>query len=169
MNISDQPACVLALLKTVEFINVATASGDGQPNAAPKFLLKCEGNSLYAVDYVMATTWENLKNNPQVSIPVMDSETLIGYRINGKAEIIPQGALRNHLLQELSQKQIRLSTQRIIAGVKKEKKYESFELAFPEEVGIFKIVIEEITEIGPAGQLKRVGTTAGSRDVPERK
>ena len=88
----------------------------------------------------------------------MDTDTLIGYRINGKAEIIKEPELKGQLLEELSQKQIHLSTQRLIKGLREEKMYRSFELTFPENVGLFKVCISEITEIGPTGKLKRQNT-----------
>lgn len=143
------------LLADLEFISIATSDKQGKPNAAPKFLLKIEGSRLYIVDCVMGQTWKNLISNPFVSIPIMDVNTLVGHRINGKAYVIEEGALKQSLSEELSHKQITLSTRRIIEGIKKEKKHESLEVEFPEVVGMFFVEVSDVVEIGPTGNLVR--------------
>lgn len=144
------------LLKDREFISVATCNLRNLPNAAPKFLLKIDGSFIYLIDYTHSRTWENLKDNPQVSLSFMDTETLIGYQINGLVEIISKGAAYEKIYQELQAKEIDLSTKRILEGISKQKKHKSFELAFSEKIDIFKVKIKEIVEIAPRGELKRV-------------
>jgi len=151
-------AKIRTLLADAEFVNIATCKADGQPNAAPKFLLKVEGERLYVVDCVMGQTWNNLKSNPRVSIPIMDADTLIGHRINGTAKIVEEGSLRQRLAEELSHKQITLSTRRVIESVKSERKHESLEIEFPEVVGMFVVEVDEVVEIGPTGNLARQRT-----------
>ncbi|MFA7677017.1 MAG: pyridoxamine 5'-phosphate oxidase family protein [Candidatus Omnitrophota bacterium] len=146
------------LLSGLEFVDIASCDLNGQPNAAPKFLLKFEKNLIYIVDCVMGRTWQNLKINPRVSLPVMDTETLVGYRINGDVEIISSGPGYNLLMDELSHKQVDLSVERVISGIHKEVIHKDFELAFPKEPGIFKIIVKEIVEIGPTGKIKRQKT-----------
>ena len=143
------------ILKTREFISVATAGLDGTPNAAPKFLLKRENNFVYLVDYTIGKTWQNLKNNPRVSLSFVDTDTLRGYQLNGSVEIIEKGAAYDKIMQELFQREIDLSAKRIIEGVTQGKVHENFELAIPEKIVIFKIQIQEAVEIGPRGELKR--------------
>ncbi len=143
------------LLKEKEFIHIATSDLSGHPNGAPKFLLKIKSHSIYVADYILGRTWTNLQLNPEVSVSAMDYSTLVGYRINGKAKIIKGKKIQKNLFKEMSKKEITFSTKRIIEGVKKEKKYKNFELSFPENLGFFRIDVEEIAKINPTGYIKK--------------
>ena len=79
------------LLESRQFISVATCNFEGVPNAAPKFLMKVENQSIYMIDYTVGMTWENLKINPRVSLSVSDAETFKCYKIDGTVEIIEEG------------------------------------------------------------------------------
>ena len=81
----------LELLKAREFVAVATADKVGKPNSAPKLLLKIDGRIVYFIDYSIGRTFENLKVNPEVSLSFIDINSLFGYRLNGKVEIIEEG------------------------------------------------------------------------------
>ncbi len=143
------------LLENVEFIDVATSSSMGQPNAAPKFLLKIQDTKLYLVDCVMGTTWDNIKINPSVSIPVMNVDTLLGYRINGSAYVVEEGLEKSELMKEFGDKQVKLSTERIVESIRSQKGKRNLEVQFPETVGMFMVEVESVVEIGPTGRLVR--------------
>lgn len=146
---------IAELLKEKEFIHVATSGHKNQPNAAPKFLLKIDASYIYLVDYSISRTWDNIKNNPSVSLSAMDTDTLTGYQINGPVEIIEKGDLYEELLNEFKQKEISLSAKRIVEGVAQGKTHKSFEVALPEKVVFFKVKIDEVAEIGSQGSVKR--------------
>ncbi len=140
-------------LKDREFMHVATADKLGNPNGAPKFLLKIESNYIYLVDYVMGKTYENIKVNPRVSISAVDYDTLNGYRINGSVETIERGPAFEALGEEIKLRKLQLSTQRVIQGVSRGKRHEQFELQLSDTVAVLKVRINEITEIVPSGAL----------------
>ncbi len=146
---------IVELLKKREFISAATCDFEGRPNVAPKFLLKVEDNFIYLIDYVIGRTFENLKINPAVSLSIMDTDMLKGYQISGSVEIIEKGPLYNEMLNAFREKGIRLATERIIKGIQSGQAHESFEIAFPERIAVFKIKIEEVVEIDSSGSLKR--------------
>lgn len=143
------------LLKLRAFISVATSDLHGRPNAAPKFLLKTENNFIFLVDYIIGRTWENIKINPRVSLSFVDTDTLVGYQINGPVEIIDKGPEYEAIVKELIQKEIDLSTKRIIEGVSRGKVHKGFEVGLSERFVIFKIKVKDVAEIGPSGDLKR--------------
>ncbi|MFA5062900.1 MAG: pyridoxamine 5'-phosphate oxidase family protein [Candidatus Omnitrophota bacterium] len=146
---------VLELLKAREFVSVATCDLQGRPNAAPKFILKLENNSIYLVDYIIGRTFQNIKVNPRVSISFIDSNALMGYQLNGSVKIIGNGQEYDSLVKDLSRKELELSTRRIIEGVTKGKSHEGFELGMSEKFVILKVKIEEVVEIASSGSLKR--------------
>ena len=143
------------LIKSREFISLATSDLNSRPNAAPKFLLKIEGDCLYLVDYIIGRTFANLQINPRASLSFIDSNTLIGYQINGQVEIIDSGPEYKQMIKELQHKQIDLSIARVIEGVTKGKAHKSFEVASPDQFVIFKVKMEEVVEMRPSGTLKR--------------
>lgn len=148
-------AKALELLKKREFVSVATADFKGMPNAAPKFLLKVEGNFVYLVDYTIGRTWKNININPRVSLSFIDSDTLLGYQLNGSVDIIDKRQEYDSVLKEMADKKINLSTKRIIEGISRGKAHQFFELAISERFIVFKVRIEEVVEICPCGKLKR--------------
>ena len=143
------------ILKNREFAYVATVSSKGEPNAAPKFLLKKENGFLYLIDHVMGMTYKNLKISPRASVAVVDPKTLMGYQINGSVEIIEKGMEHKRLLKEVRDKEIKLTAKRIIEDVRGTTHHEAFDVAFPERLVVFKVRIERITEIRTSGKLKR--------------
>ncbi|MFO8053172.1 MAG: pyridoxamine 5'-phosphate oxidase family protein [Candidatus Omnitrophota bacterium] len=147
----------LNFLKGKTFINVATCDKNNRPNVAPKFLLKIENSCIYLIDYVRNTTLKNIKINPQVSISSINLDTLKGYQINGKVEIVKKdkGSIYKLLLKEYEKKQINLSTKRLIDALHDQKKSSSYEAEFPKKVAILKVKVNEAVSIDLQGNLER--------------
>ena len=145
----------LGILKAREFVAVATANKGGKPNSAPKLLLKIDGKIVYFIDYSIGKTVENLKVNPEISLSFINIDSLVGYRLNGKAEIIEKGKIYDECLKELGEKEIELSVERIVKGVQNGKSHKEFELDIPERFLVYKVKIEEGCEISPRGVIKR--------------
>jgi predicted pyridoxine 5'-phosphate oxidase superfamily flavin-nucleotide-binding protein len=137
-----------------DFVSVATCSPSGHPNAAPKFFLKIEGAHLYLIDYTLGRTWENIRVHPYVSISFMDTDSLIGYQVNGTVKLIAAGEEFEKIFKELLAKEVDLSTRRIIEGVTKGEKHKNFELAISNKFVILKVNIKEIVAIGTNGEIK---------------
>ena len=144
----------LGVLKTREFIAVATADKVGRPNCAPKFLLKIEGKIVYFVDYSIGKTAENLKVNSVASLSFIDLNSLFGYILSGTVEIIEKGKIYDECLKKLREKAIELSVERVIKGVHAGKSHKEFELEIPERFLVYKVKIEEGSEITPRGVIK---------------
>ena len=142
-------------LDKLEFINVATADTGGQPNAAPKFLLKVVGRAVYLVDYTIGRTWKNLRENPRVSLSYMEHETLTGYQLNGSVKIISSGAGYEKMRDEMTDKEIRLTAKHIIEDVAGKSKHEHFEVGITERFIILKVTVDEVTAIGHRGDIVR--------------
>jgi predicted pyridoxine 5'-phosphate oxidase superfamily flavin-nucleotide-binding protein len=146
---------IKALIESKEFISVATCDLEGRPNAAPKFLLKVEASYIYLVDYIIGKTFSNLKINPRVSLSLFDNNTLMGYQLNGKVEIIDSGLEYSATLNDLARKEINLSTTRIIEGVIKGQVHKAYEVAASKQFVILKVKVEEIVQIQSSGALQR--------------
>ncbi|MFA6320426.1 MAG: pyridoxamine 5'-phosphate oxidase family protein [Candidatus Omnitrophota bacterium] len=143
------------LLDKREFISVATCDFNGRPNAAPKFVLKVENNHVYLVDYTIGKTWKNLKVNPKISMSLTDTRTLKGYQLNGTVKIISRGKLYDKMRQEMTDREVRLTTQHIIDEVRGNPTHETFEILISEKFVIFDVKLEEVVEMDIHGELKR--------------
>ena len=147
----------LELIKKVEFVEMATVDASGEPNSVPKFLLKTEGVSIYLIDYSIGRTAENLRDNPSVSISFIMMDSLLGYRMNGKAEIIRSGEVYDKCLNEMREKAIDLTAKRVVDGVHDDKpiKDTAYETEMSKPILLYKIDIEEGCEISPRGEIER--------------
>ncbi|MDD5138613.1 MAG: pyridoxamine 5'-phosphate oxidase family protein [Candidatus Omnitrophica bacterium] len=155
MSIVDK---ALEFLKAREFVAVATADKAGKPNAAPKLLLKIDGRTVYFIDYSIGRTFENLKVHPEVSLTLMDVRSLVGYILNGKAEIIEKGGIYDECVEELREREIELSVERVVTGVHIGKPHKEFEVDIPERFLVYKIRIGECFEISPRGVVRQEGS-----------
>ncbi|MBU0503826.1 MAG: pyridoxamine 5'-phosphate oxidase family protein [Candidatus Omnitrophica bacterium] len=138
-----------------EFVSMGTCDFSGRPNAVPKFFLKTEGNFIYLIDYTKSRTLDNLRINPKASLSFIDLHGLSGYQINGAVKIIEQGEEYEKIAKELVDRQVTFSTKRIIEGITTGKKHKIFEVGIEKDFVVFKIKIQEVVEIGPAGGLNR--------------
>ena len=152
MNIIEK---ALKIMKVREFVTLATADKAGKPNSAPKLLLKTDSGIIYFIDYSIGRTFENLKVNPEVSLSFIDINSLFGYRLNGKVEVIEKGKIYRECLKELREKEVELTAERVIQGVHSGKPHKDFELEIPERFLVYKVKIEEGSEITPRGEIKR--------------
>lgn len=80
---------------------IATANRDGKPNVSAKgsFRVLDDDHVVFA-DINSPRTILNLRENPQVSILVIDPPSRRGCRIWGKAEILNSGELFNQISEE---------------------------------------------------------------------
>lgn len=143
------------LLRTREFLSIATADKEGQPNAVPKFLLKFEEPHIYLIDYTIGQSVLNLRSNPRASLSLMDVDNLEGYRLNGIAEIIENGEEHKKIAKELDRKSIQLSATRVIEGMRTGKKHEHYELEIPDKFVAVKVRVHDVVKIGARGDLFR--------------
>jgi len=144
------------ILAKREFISVATCDFKGRPNAAPKFLLKVNGNRLYLVDYTISATWQNLKANPRISMSLIDIPRLRGYQLNGTVKVMSKGKLYDKMRKEMMEKEISLTAQHIIDEIRGHATHETFEVMISEKFVIFEAHIDEVVEMNIQGELKRI-------------
>lgn len=145
----------LEILKQKEFVSIGTADKQGYPNAAPKLLLKIENGFVYLIDYTIAKTAANLKENPVASLSFMDIDNLVGYRLDGQVLLISEGNEYNQILIELEKKLIKLSASRVIEASRTGKKNKHYELEIPDKILVLKIEIKQVVKIGSQGDLWR--------------
>lgn len=148
------PKKLKTMLEKADWICLATRNQSGDPNAANKFLLACENDYVLIVDFVKGSTLDNIRHYPMASFPIIDLNNLIDYQFFGKVEIIEEGPLHEKLIKALEEKHTRFSTNRIIEGIRRSKKFNNNVLPDATKAVIFKIAILDIVVRGPRVELK---------------
>lgn len=73
---------------------IATASKGGIPNVGPKgSMCVVDDETIAYSEGTRRTTLKNIKENPNVSIIVVDREKLDGYQLKGNAEVVTSGGV----------------------------------------------------------------------------
>jgi len=144
----------LPFLSRGKFVNVATCSLERMPNVAPKLVIKTEENTIYLVDYVLGRTYTNLRENPRVSLSLVNDKMFTGYQLNGTGEILEKGPEVKKFIEEFQNLKTELTVERILLNVRTGEKGMAAELALPERFAILKIKVIEIVEITSSGRLR---------------
>ncbi len=144
----------MPFLSKGKFVNVATCNNERMPNVSPKLVAKFEKNMLYLVDYVMGSTYVNIKENPRVSLSFVDESTLTGYQLNGTSTVLESGPEYAALVEEFHQIQTDFTVQRILYNVRSGGKSNPAALPMPDRFAILKVRVIEIVEITSSGHLK---------------
>ena len=144
---------IKTLLDAHRFLNLATVSADAVPNVAPKFVLSYTDTEIVLADYTIAKTFENIKKNPAVAIPVMDEATLNGYQIKGRARVVTGGKEHAKFYEAMQDKVVKLSVERIVRGVHAGRESANFEVCLPEKMSFIVVTVHTLTEIHCTGSL----------------
>ncbi len=142
------------VLEKADWICIATRNQNGDPNAANKFLLKCEKDCVLIADFVRGKTLDNIRKYPKVSFPVIDLNNLVDYQLFGEVEIIEDGPQHKKAMEILDERHTRFSTNRIIEGIRRSKKFDVSHLPDIHKAVIFKVNIKDIVVRGPRIEIK---------------
>jgi len=146
---------VREILENKGFVSIGTSDDNGNPYVMPKFLITVGNDFIYLADYLIGPTFENLKVNPKISLAVVDINTLIRYQINGMAEIIDKGLEFDKLTNELREKELNFTVERVVKSVQAGKKDKNFEVVFPNRFIVIKIKVKEIVKISSIGKSEK--------------
>ncbi len=77
------------------FIFVGTSNKDGIPNIAPKgtFISILDDETMAYADVYSQKTLKNVRQNPHVTMTVINAKTFKGYQLKGLAEVIESGSI----------------------------------------------------------------------------
>jgi len=86
------------LINQVHLCYAATASKDGMPNVSPKgSIIVVDDNTIGFACMMSPKTVSNLKENPKISVAVVDPQARKGYQFKGKAVLETSGKLFDQL------------------------------------------------------------------------
>lgn len=76
-------------------IFVGTSSRDNMPNVSAKgtFIKILDDETIAYADVYSLKTLENVRQNPQVTVAVMNAKSFKGYQFKGRAEVVDSGPI----------------------------------------------------------------------------
>ncbi|MDD4294115.1 MAG: pyridoxamine 5'-phosphate oxidase family protein [Candidatus Omnitrophica bacterium] len=149
MNLSKD---IIFFLKNQHFVIVSTISQDGSIHCSAKGIVGVyEDGRVYVIDLYHNRTYNNLKNNPIVSITQVDEHTFKGYTLKGKAKIVYKEDIHDEYLKEWERKVLKRISDRLIKSVQRETASNSHhEAHLPAEPKyLIEIDVDDIVDLSP--------------------
>ena len=133
------------------FAIVSTIDRDGIPHNSCKGIVKInQGGLVYLLDLYREKTYENLKNNPHISITAVDEHRFSGYCLKGKAKIIAGDKLKPQIIRAWEKRLTSRITHRIIKNVQGQEGHPRHpESLLPKPEYLIVIQVEEIVDLTP--------------------
>jgi len=138
------------------FAIISTIDKKGYPHNSCKGVVEIdESGKAYLMDLYMARTYENLKDNPAISITAVDEHKFIGYCLKGKAKIVAKDKVNKRILKLWEDKVISRISHRLLKNVHGEKGRKAHpEALLPGPTYLIVVDIDEIIDLIP-GHIKR--------------
>lgn len=133
------------------FVIVSTVDGNGYAHSSCKGIVKINRNGrIYLLDLYKERTYENLRQNPHISITAVDEHRFRGYCLKGKAKIIKRAKLKSQIIEAWEDKITSRITQRIIKSIRGEKGHPRHpEVLLPKPEYMIVMEVEEVIDLTP--------------------
>ena len=131
---------------------VSTIDKNGFPHSACKGIVQINRNGrVYLLDLYHARTYQDLKQNPHISITAIEEHKFKGYCLKGKAEIIPEGKLESHIIKAWEARITSRLTRRLLKNIREEEKGHPRhpEILLPKPEYMIAMEVEEIVDLTP--------------------
>ena len=147
---------VITFFSRQGFVIVSTFDPKGYIHCSAKGLVDInQAGRLHIIDLYLANTFNNIKNNPIVSITAVDEHEFTGYTLKGKAKIVEKDKIDEAIIQKWKEKVVSRASTRVIKNIRRDKSSPTHpESRFPEFKYLIEVEAEEIVDLSPA-HLKR--------------
>ncbi|MBN2119494.1 MAG: pyridoxamine 5'-phosphate oxidase family protein [Candidatus Omnitrophica bacterium] len=134
------------------FVIVSTIDSQGFIHCSAKGIAGIEKEGkIYVIDLYRGGTFNNLKNNPVVSITAVDEKHFTGYTLKGRARIVEKERLGQDIIREWEERVVKRISQRLIKNIQEEKKNSHHpEAELPPVQYLIEIEVENIVDLTPA-------------------
>jgi uncharacterized pyridoxamine 5'-phosphate oxidase family protein len=138
------------------FTIVTTIDKKGYPHNSCKGIVDIdESGRVYLLDLYTTKTYENLKNNPSISITAVNEHKFIGYSLKGKAKIMPKNKISKRILKLWEKKITSRISHRLLKNLHGEKGHDLHpEAILPGPAYLIAVDVNGIIDLTP-GHIKR--------------
>ena len=133
------------------FVTVSTIDKQGFPHNSCKGIVHIDkSGKVYLLDLYRERTFENLKNNPSVSLTAINEHRFAGYCLKGRAVIEPEEKLEAGILKAWEERIASRLTQRLIKNIREEKGHPRHpEVLLPNPKYMLVVEVEDIVDLTP--------------------
>lgn len=133
------------------FVVVSTIDRNGYAHSSCKGIVKINRiGRIYLLDLYRGKTYENLRQNPRISITAVDEHRFRGYCLKGKAKIIKRDKLKPQIIKAWEDKINSRITQRIIKSIHSEKGHPRHpEVLLPKPEYMIVVEVGEVIDLIP--------------------
>lgn len=147
---------IVQFFHSQHFIVVSSVDKSGMPHSSCKGIVRIGTNGeVYLMDLYKGRTYENLIQNPCISLTAVDEHKFRGYCLKGKASIIKGDRLTLTLLTDWKKRIAKRITHRVLKNIRGEKGHPlhpEARLPIPEYLILMKT--ENVVDLTP-GHLKQ--------------
>lgn len=143
---------IIHFFQNQEFAIVSTLNSDNKIHCSAKGIIEIEPEGkMYLIDLYRSITLKNLQNDPTISITAIDSHQFIGYTLQGKAEIVERGKIKESAIAIWEQKIIKRISNRVIKNIKVDRAgFHQPEVKFPTPKHLIEVTVESVVDLAPA-------------------
>ena len=148
MRLSDE---IIRFFNGQNYTVVTTVGGDGIPHSSCKGVVKINRNGeVYLLDLYRGGTFRNLRNNPRLSVTVVDEHHFRGYCLKGTGRIVALESVKPSILRAWEQRISSRITRRIIKSVQGQKGHpRQPEARLPGPQYLIAMEVQEIVDLTP--------------------
>ena|SRR3989338_3121719 len=142
---------IIHFLQNQRFTIVSTIDKNGMPHASCKGIVNIDSEGrIYLLDLYKAKTYENLKQNPHISITAVDEHHFKGWCLKGKAKLIKRNRVQSHIKKAWEDKITSRIRHRIIRNIRGEKGHPRHpEVLLPNPEYMIAVDVKEIVNLAP--------------------
>ncbi len=142
---------IVHFFRNQSFVIVSTIDRYGSPHNSCKGIVKINQNGrIYLLDLYKGTTYENLNQNPHISITAADEHSFSGYCLKGKAKIIPGEKFKSQIIKAWEDRITGRITHRLMKNIYGEKGHPLHpEAHLPKPKYLIVMEVEEIVDLTP--------------------
>jgi uncharacterized pyridoxamine 5'-phosphate oxidase family protein len=142
---------IVSFFQSQGFVIVSTIDQDGGVHNSCKGIVKiASSGQVYLLDLYKAKTFQNLKNNSNVSITAVDEHKFLGYCLKGKAKIVETASLKSDILTLWDDKITERATKRVIKNIHEDKGSSKHpEILLPKPEYLILVETKEIINLTP--------------------
>lgn len=133
------------------FTVISTIDKKGYPHNSCKGIVDMDkSGKVYLLDLYMARTYENLKNNPAISITAVDEHKFAGYCLKGRAKIVPKNKVNKRILKLWEDRIANRISHRLLKNMAGEKGHAAHpEALLPAPAYLIMVDVDEIINLIP--------------------
>ncbi|MBL7157445.1 MAG: pyridoxamine 5'-phosphate oxidase family protein [Candidatus Omnitrophica bacterium] len=146
------PYGVKYLLDKHHFAVVSSHDNSGVIHTSAKGIIRVDPKGkIFILDIYKNCTYRNLKQNPHITLTVIDEHKYKGYSIEGKARIVKEGKIPKKTLDVWHEKLAKRIAKRVIRHVKEEESSDKGipEARFPFPKYLIEMSVNTIVDLAP--------------------